>query len=50
MQNCSKADPELAAEVLVPLFTAIWERKDIPDDWSEGVIISIPEKGNFTRV
>lgn len=42
-----KADPELAAEVFVPLFTAIWERKDFPDDWSEGVIIRIPKKCNL---
>ena len=41
-----KADPELAAKILLPLFTAIWERKAVPGDWSEGVIIKLPKKGS----
>ena len=42
-----KADPELAAKILLPLFTAIWERKIVPDDWSEGVIVKLPKKGSL---
>ena len=40
-----KADPVLAAQVLQPLFGAIWKSKQIPEDWTEGVIIKIPKKG-----
>ena len=43
-----KADPELAATILTPLFTKIWEREEIPTDWSRGVIIKIPKKGSLS--
>ena len=36
-----KAEPEFAAQVLEPLFAAIWEKKQLPDDWAEGVIVKI---------
>ena len=42
-----KADPELAAKILLPLFTIIWERKTVPDDWAEGVIVKLPKKGSL---
>ena len=42
-----KVEPEIAAGFLVPLFKAVWERKQIPGDWSEGVIVKIPKKGNL---
>jgi len=40
-----KAEPEFAAQVLQSLFTVIWEEKQLPDDWTEGVIAKIPKKG-----
>ena len=40
-----KADPELAATILQPLFAAIWEGGEVPADWTKGVIIRIPKKG-----
>ena len=40
-----KAEPEVAAQVLQPLFAAIWEEKKLPDDWTEDVIVKIPKKG-----
>ena len=40
-----KAEPELAADILQPLFTAVWENKKVPDDWTKGVIVKIPKKG-----
>ena len=43
-----KADPELAATILTPLFTKIWEQEEIPTDWSRGVIIKIPKKGSLS--
>ena len=39
-----KVDPELAAEILQPLFTSIWEVKVIPDDWTKGIIIKLAKK------
>lgn len=43
-----KADPELAATILQPLFTAIWEGEEMPDDWTKGLIVKIPKKGALT--
>ena len=40
-----KAHPQLAADLLQPLFTDIWEGKKLPKDWTEGVIAKIPRKG-----
>ena len=37
-----KAEPEFAAQVL---FAAIWEEKQLLDDWMEGVNVKIPKKG-----
>ena len=44
-----KADPEFAAQALQPLFAAIWEVKQQPDDWTEGVIVKIPKKGALSN-
>ena len=40
-----KTDPELAADILHPLFTAVWEGENVPDDWTKLVICKIPKKG-----
>ena len=40
-----KTHPQLAADLLQPLFTYIWEGKKLPKDWTEGVIVKIPRKG-----
>jgi len=40
-----KADPELSADILQPLFSAIWEEEAIPEEWTKGIIIKIPKKG-----
>lgn len=39
------ADPELVAEILQALFEAIWEEKQVPEGWTEGVFVKIPKKG-----
>ena len=39
-----KADPELAATILQPLFAAVWEGEEVPADWPKGVIIRISRK------
>ena len=42
-----KLDPNLSAEILQPLFNEIWIKKKIPDDWTTGIIIKIPKKGDL---
>ena len=43
-----KVDPELAAKILYPLFTIIWEGTVIPDDWTKGIIIKLAKKGTLS--
>ena len=43
-----KADPGTTAEVLHPLFEAIWKEETIPEDWRKGSIVKVPKKGNLT--
>ena len=38
-------DPQLAADLLKPLITDVWEGKRLSEDWTEGVIVKIPKKG-----
>ena len=40
-----KCHPELAEEILLPLFTKVWSGDGIPNGWNKGVIIPIPNKG-----
>ena len=40
-----KADPELSARILQPLFIAVWEQERVPNDWTKGSIIKIHKKG-----
>ena len=42
-----KADPDTATSVLVDLFKTIWESDTIPSDWSKGLIVKLPKKGNL---
>ena len=42
-----RADPELSASILQPLFEIIWEGEKIPDDWNKGMIVKIPKKGSL---
>ena len=44
-----KADPELAATILQPLFAAVWEGGEVPADWTKGVIIRILKKGTLSN-
>ncbi|XP_073671663.1 uncharacterized protein [Paramisgurnus dabryanus] len=43
-----KTDPETAAEILEPLFRTIWRKACVPEEWTKGVIIKIPKKGNLS--
>ena len=42
-----KADPDLAADILQPLFADIWASKKIPVDWCQGIIVKLPKKGSL---
>ena len=44
-----KTDPEFAAQVLQPLFAAIWEEKPLPEDWTEGIIVKVLKKGALSN-
>ena len=37
------------ANILQPLFNNIWDRKKIPDDWNQGIIIKIRKKGALSE-
>ncbi|XP_063408909.1 uncharacterized protein LOC134692390 [Mytilus trossulus] len=42
-----KADLETSSRVLHNLFLVIWKEGDIPSDWSKGLIVKLPTKGNL---
>jgi exonuclease III len=44
-----KADIDVTAEILQPLFSGIWTSETIPDDWKRGVIVKIPKKGDLSN-
>ena len=44
-----KADALTTANILQPLFNTIWDRRKIPDDWNQGIIIKIPKKGALSE-
>ena len=43
-----KADMEIAATELEDLFEVIWNTETIPGDWTKGIIVKIPKKGDTT--
>jgi len=42
-----KADMETAVDMLHSLFSKIWEEEKVPAQWSEGIIIKLPKKGDL---
>ncbi len=44
-----KADLNVTAEALMPLFTDIWTSENIPDERKRGVIVKIPKKGDLSN-
>ncbi|CAC5396277.1 unnamed protein product [Mytilus coruscus] len=42
-----KADLDTSSKVLHNLFLVIWKEGDIPSDWSKGLIVKLPKKGNL---
>jgi len=43
-----KADLYSSVSVLCPLFHKVWDREEIPEDWSKGLIVKVPKKGDLT--
>ena len=41
-----KADIPTSTRVLTDLFENIWNSDTIPEDWSKGIIVKVPKKGN----
>ena len=44
-----KADAVTTANILQSLFNTIWDRRKIPDDWNQGIIIKIQKKGALSE-
>ena len=42
-----KAAPQLITEVLHNLFRKVWDSEKVPDDWTKGIIIKLPKKGDL---
>ena len=42
-----KANPNKAASLLQPLIHEAWANKTLPNEWTVGIIIKIPKKGNL---
>ena len=42
-----KADIETAVNMLYSLFSKIWEKKEVPAQRKEGIIIKLPKKGDL---
>ena len=40
------ADINTASKIFHHLFTNIWENENKPPDWSKGLIVKIPKKGD----
>ena len=44
-----KADVNLFADLLLPIFKMVWEQEKLPDDWLQGVLVKIPKKGDLSN-
>ena len=45
-----KADTERSTKILTNLFTTIWSKDTIPADWTKGLIVKLPKKGDLQNV
>ena len=42
-----RINPDLAVDILLPLFESICEQEQLPHDWTCGTIVKIPKKGKL---
>lgn len=43
-----KADTNTTVNTLHGLVNTIWEEECVPEDWSKGLIVKVPKKGDLT--
>jgi len=41
-----KADPNISWDILYDLFGKIWKGEEMPQDWNESYIVTLPKKGD----
>ena len=44
-----RAGGGVTTEALYELFTKIWDKEEIPEDWRKGLIVKLRKRGNFTE-
>ena len=44
-----KADVDMTAKILLPLFRDVWNEESPPEDWLQGIIVKIPKKGDLSE-
>jgi len=44
----SKNGGGILVNKMTPLFSAMWNREDVPADWSQGVIVPVPKKESLS--
>jgi hypothetical protein len=44
-----KADVNLFANVLYPIFKQAWELEKLSNDWLQGVLVKLPKKGDLSN-
>lgn len=42
-----KANAELMANILQPILQTIWAEEQLPNEWTKGIIIKLPKKGDL---
>ena len=45
-----KADKDTAKDILHNLFAKIWDEEKVPADWREGLVITLPKKGDYRGI
>lgn len=44
-----KACPDTTAQLLHPLFSKIWETETLPEEWLQGILVTVPKKGDLSQ-
>ena len=42
-----KADLDTSTKILTTFFRSVWDSNAIPEDWTKGLIVTLPKKGNL---
>jgi len=41
-----RADPNIPSDILYDLFSKVWKGEEMPRDWNESYIVTLPKKGD----